>query len=43
MGLCFSVPNGTSIPPSLKNIYKELYNDIDDFVIPSHGDLTSWG
>lgn len=40
MGLCFSVPNGTSIPPSLKNIYKELNNDIEDFNIPNHGDLT---
>ena len=27
-GLCFSVNNSVSIPPSLKNIYKELYNDL---------------
>lgn len=27
-GLCFSVPKGTKIPPSLRNIFKELYNDI---------------
>ena len=41
MGLCFSVPKGIKVPPSLQNIYKEMNNDID-FDIPSHGDLTSW-
>jgi len=44
MGLCFSVPKGIKIPPSLKNIYKELLNDEDvEFDIPDHGDLTNWG
>ena len=38
-GLCFSVNKGIKIPPSLKNIFKELKDDID-FEIPSHGDLT---
>ncbi|MCL2847805.1 MAG: uracil-DNA glycosylase [Firmicutes bacterium] len=28
MGLSFSVPNGTALPPSLKNIYKELEGDL---------------
>jgi uracil-DNA glycosylase len=28
MGLCFSVPHGINIPPSLKNIYKELNEDL---------------
>jgi len=28
MGLCFSVPKGVMLPPSLKNIYKELENDL---------------
>ncbi|MCL2555859.1 MAG: uracil-DNA glycosylase [Firmicutes bacterium] len=28
MGLAFSVPNGTQLPPSLQNIYKEIYNDL---------------
>jgi len=28
MGLCFSVPEGTQLPPSLQNIYKEIYNDL---------------
>jgi len=27
-GLCFSVRKGTALPPSLKNIYKELYDDL---------------
>ena len=40
-GLSFSVQKGIAIPPSLQNIYKELY---DDLGIPpaSHGDLTNW-
>lgn len=41
-GLSFSVKSGNRIPPSLRNIYKELESDIEDFVIPTHGDLTSW-
>lgn len=40
-GLCFSVPEGIKIPPSLKNIYKELESDIN-FCIPKHGNLTNW-
>ena len=40
-GLCFSVTNGVKIPPSLRNIYKELYADLG--IAPSiSGDLTSW-
>ncbi len=41
MGLCFSVPKGEKIPPSLNNIFKAIYNDYG-FPPPSHGDLTSW-
>lgn len=41
-GLCFSVQKGVAIPPSLKNIYKELKQDIPGFEIPPHGNLTSW-
>lgn len=41
MGLSFSVPKGINIPPSLKNIYKELAVDVG-FNMPNHGDLTSW-
>jgi len=40
-GLCFSVQRGVKIPPSLRNIYKELASDIG-CEIPDHGDLTSW-
>ena len=40
-GLSFSVQKGIKIPPSLKNIYKELYDDLG--VLPKdNGDLTGW-
>lgn len=43
MGLSFSVPKGVKIPPSLRNIYKELNEDEEvEFDIPDHGDLTGW-
>lgn len=42
MGLAFSVPTGTTVPPSLKNIFKELSNDIPNFTVPENGDLTGW-
>lgn len=41
-GLCFSVLPGVAVPPSLVNIYKELYRDIPGFEIPKHGYLLSW-
>lgn len=41
MGLCFSVPKGIRVPPSLVNVYKELDRDIG-FNHPGHGDLTAW-
>lgn len=41
-GLCFSVNKGIAIPPSLKNIYKELQYDIPEFIVPQHGDLSAW-
>lgn len=41
-GLSFSVQKGMTIPPSLKNIYKELQTDIEGFVPPNHGNLTEW-
>jgi uracil-DNA glycosylase len=41
-GLSFSVQKGITIPPSLRNIYKELVTDIPGFTIPSHGNLTEW-
>lgn len=43
MGLSFSVPQTLrKLPPSLKNIYKELSTDIAGYKAPAHGDLTSW-
>lgn len=41
-GLSFSVPESVRIPPSLRNIYKELASDISGFVIPNHGNLDQW-
>jgi len=41
MGLCFSVPKGIPYPPSLKNIFRELKDDLG-ISIPDHGDLTYW-
>ncbi|MBL4594453.1 MAG: uracil-DNA glycosylase [Flavobacteriales bacterium] len=41
-GLCFSVPKeAKKIPPSLKNIFKEIKQDLD-YDIPTHGNLSSW-
>ncbi len=43
-GLAFSVPVGAAIPPSLRNIRKELAADFDisPADLPDHGDLTGW-
>ena len=41
-GLSFSVPKGTSIPPSLRNIYMELNQDDVEFADPGHGHLENW-
>ena len=40
-GLSFSVPNGVKIPPSLRNIFKELKADLN-IPISTNGDLKSW-
>lgn len=40
-GLSFSVPSGTPLPPSLRNIYKELTDDLG-VSAPQSGDLTPW-
>ena len=39
-GLSFSVHKEDNIPPSLKNIYKEIKNDFPMFQEPNHGDLS---
>ena len=41
MGLSFSVPPHFKIPPSLKNIYREIETDLA-VLMPPHGDLTNW-
>lgn len=41
MGLSFSVPQGEKLPPSLRNIYKEMAADLG-CSMPESGDLTSW-
>lgn len=40
-GLAFSVNEGIKLPPSLRNIFKEINNDMG-LVIPEHGDLAYW-
>ena len=43
-GLCFSVQAGTALPPSLKNIYNEITEDLNEGrrFAPDKGCLTSW-
>ena len=40
-GLCFSVPDGTKIPPSLRNIFRELNEDLGT-ELPIFGSLERW-
>lgn len=40
-GLCFSVKDGITHPPSLRNIFKELHSDLG-FEIPQSGNLEKW-
>jgi uracil-DNA glycosylase len=40
-GLCFSVPDGTKLPPSLVNIYKEIQSDIGT-PLAAGGSLRHW-
>ncbi|CAE6499260.1 unnamed protein product [Rhizoctonia solani] len=41
-GLCFSVRPGVQVPPSLRNMYKEIKSSYPAFEPPKHGYLTSW-
>lgn len=41
IGLAFAVKKGIKVPPSLKNIYKELESDLN-IKTPDHGDISSW-
>ena len=40
-GLCFSVRPGTPVPPSLRNVFTELHDDLG-VDVPDTGDLTPW-
>lgn len=40
-GLCFSVGEGIKLPPSLRNIYKEIESDLNIYM-PKTGNLTPW-
>lgn len=40
-GLCFSVHDGITHPPSLINIFKEIEKDVD-IPYPKNGDLSRW-
>ncbi len=40
-GLAFSVPDGVKLPPSLRNIHRELADDLG-IDVPTGGDLTAW-
>lgn len=40
MGFSFSVPKGVKIPPSLKNIYKEIMSEYE--IMGTGGDLSNW-
>ena len=40
MGLSFSVPSTCKVPPSLKNIYKEIEDDCNEIFFNKDGDLT---
>ncbi|EGN99088.1 hypothetical protein SERLA73DRAFT_181897 [Serpula lacrymans var. lacrymans S7.3] len=41
-GLCFSVPKGVAVPPSLRNIYAEIKAEYPAFEPPKHGNLATW-
>jgi uracil-DNA glycosylase len=40
-GMCFSVKRGVKVPPSLRNVYKELGTDLG-IPAPDHGNLQAW-
>lgn len=41
-GLAFSVASGVKLPPSLRNIHKELVRDLPSWTAPADGSLLSW-
>lgn len=41
-GLCFSVNDGVQIPPSLRNIFREMSDDLGTIFMPTSGNLAAW-
>jgi uracil-DNA glycosylase len=41
-GLCFSVNDSVKIPPSLRNIFRELNDDFGTVFLPTSGNLERW-
>ncbi len=41
-GLCFSVNNNVKIPPSLRNIFREINDDLGQIMLPTSGNLERW-
>jgi uracil-DNA glycosylase len=41
-GLCFAVPEGVNLPPSLQNIFKEIESDLEEPLKHRSGDLERW-
>jgi uracil-DNA glycosylase len=41
-GLCFSVNDGVRIPPSLRNIFREINDDLGSIFLPTSGNLEHW-
>ena len=41
-GLCFSVNENIKIPPSLRNIFKEINDDLEQIMLPTSGNLEHW-
>ena len=41
-GLSFSVNDSVRIPPSLRNIFREINTDLDSIFMPTSGNLESW-
>ncbi len=41
-GLCFAVDEGTALPPSLQNIFKEIESDVGQSLKNRSGDLSRW-
>lgn len=41
-GLCFSVNDDVKIPPSLRNIFREVNDDLESVFLPTSGNLEHW-